>query len=127
MLRSLKSRLTFLYVGIFALFVVGFSLGVHALAAKRVWKEFDRDLDRDAAVFANLVLEESAELERGEHTAANWLDELKSYPEAMHASATLYSADGKALFRSRDLAAESLQNGGHAWPIPPGIRTEYLD
>jgi len=126
MLRSLKSRLTFLYVGIFALFVIAFSLGVHALAAKRVWREFDRDLERDGQVFANLVLEELAEMDRGEHTPENWLDELRSYPESMHASATLYAADGKTLFRSRDLAADSLQAGGRPWPIPAGIRTEYL-
>ena len=105
MLRSLKFRLTFLYVGIFALFVGAFSLGVHALAASRVWKEFDKDLERDARVYASLIVEERQELRRGEHTEQNWLDELKGYPNLMHSWASLYAGDGRLLYRSEPVEA----------------------
>jgi hypothetical protein len=93
--KSLKFRLTFLYVGIFAAFVAAFSIGIQTLAATRAWRELDRDLERDARVFASLILEERAELAAGGHTPDNWLDELKGYPDLMHAMVAIYSADGR--------------------------------
>jgi heavy metal sensor kinase len=123
----LKFRLTILYVGIFAAFIVAFSIGVYSLASSRGWKDFDRSLDRDAQVYASLVLEERREIETGEHTEQNWLEEVKGFPALMNASASLYSADGKVLFRTADQAMLAPRKSPS---VPEGeaeTRTEFLN
>jgi len=117
MLRSLKSRLTFLYVGIFAGFLAALGLYIHASTAKRGWHDFDRDLQRDAAVFASLVLEELAEIDTGEHTWDDWTHELVIIPGLLKTSATLYGKDGKVLFQ---LGVPRMEPAGPASPADPG-------
>ena len=103
MLNSLKFRLTLVYVGIFALFLVAFTMAVYTFSNRRVWRDFDRNLDRDAMVCAEIVKEERREIELGKHTWQDWLDELKGLPEVMHASMVLYASDGRVMFQTPDL------------------------
>jgi two-component system heavy metal sensor histidine kinase CusS len=127
MLKSLKFRLTVMYAGIFAAFLVVFSVGIYFLASSRAWKDFDRDLERDARVFSSLVHEEWLELQKGEHTAADWLDELKPIPNLLHASASLTGSDGKIVFQTSELTVLP----SHRGPVPgdgvQGLRTEYFN
>ena len=103
MLKSLKFRLTVLYAGIFAAFLVVFSAGIYFLASSRAWKDFDRDLERDAKAFASLVREEWHEIKIGEHTLDNWLDELKPIPNLLHASVSLTDAGGRIVFQTPEM------------------------
>jgi two-component system heavy metal sensor histidine kinase CusS len=111
--NSLKFRLTVLYAGIFAAFLVAFAAGLYFLSASRAWREFDRDLDRDASAYASLVEEEWRELKSGEHNNENWLNELKAIPELLHAAVELRTNDGKILFRTPE-------SGWNAGSQPPG-------
>ena len=126
MLRSLKFRLTVVYAGIFAAFLVVFSAGIYFLASSRAWKDFDRDLERDARVFASLVHEEWLEIQTGEHTLENWLDELKPIPNLLHASASLTGTDGKIVFQTPELAALPSRPVQKPGPGSPRLRTEHF-
>ncbi|HZL72255.1 MAG TPA: HAMP domain-containing protein, partial [Planctomycetota bacterium] len=127
MLRSLKFRLTVLYAGIFAGFLIVFSAGIYYLASSRAWKDFDRDLDRDARVYASLVREEWLEIATGEHTLDNWLDELKGIPNLLHASASLTDARGNVVFQTPELKALPPRKTPKAGPADPNLSTEYFD
>lgn len=127
MLRSLKFRLTILYVGIFAAFLVAFSAGVYTLASSRGWRDFDRSLERDAAVYARLVMEERREIDTGEHTWQDWLDELKGVPELMHASAVLYGPDGKVLHQATGLDSIPTRALPTGAADRPQLRSEFME
>lgn len=124
--RSLKFRLTVLYAGIFAGFLMVFSAGIYYLASSRAWKEFDRDLERDARVFASLVREEWQEIAAGEHTLDNWLDELKAIPNVLHASVSLTEPDGKVVFQTPELKALPPRPAAKAGPGGRRLSTEYF-
>lgn len=119
MLRSLKSRLTFLYVGIFAGFLAALGLYIHASTTKRGWHDFDRELQRDSNLFASLILEELAEIDTGEHTWDDWTHELVRIPGLLKSSATLYAQDGRVLFQ---MGAPRTEPAGPAIPGDPGPR-----
>src|SRR5262245_25023169 len=119
--RSIKFRLTVLYAGIFAGFLIAFSAAIYVPASNHAWRDFDRDLDRDADAFSSLVVEEWKELQEGSHKQDDWLDEVKPIPGLLQSQVTLIGADGKIVFRTPELSA-----------LPPpsksatGWRTEYL-
>ena len=125
-IRSLKFRLTVLYAGIFAVFLIVFSVGILYVASTRAWKDFDRDLERDAQVYASLVDEEWRELQAGMHTKENWLEELKSMPALLHASACITGVDGTVLYRSPELDAISGKFAASPDAMRTPLRTEYF-
>ena len=127
MLKSLKFRLTVLYVGIFAGFLIVFSAAALTFAGSRLWRDFDRNLDRDANVYASQILEERREVRTGEHTWDNWLDELKAMPPLMNASAALYASDGRVLYQTPDLAALKTPRPVPGVADPPAVKSEHLE
>jgi len=124
--NSLKFRLTVLYAGIFAAFLSVFSFSLLYLASSRAWKDFDRDLQRDAEVYASLVEEEWRELESGQHTKENWMNELKVLPDLLHAAVLIRGVDGTELFRSTGLEGNPGDSGASRDGQRPPLRTEYL-
>jgi heavy metal sensor kinase len=126
MLRSLKFRLTVLYAGIFAVFLLAFSGAVYYLVSSRAWKEFDRDLERDARVYASLVREEWTEIATGEHTLDNWLDEPKSIANLLHAVVSLTGMNGNVVYQAPELAALPPRPVFRDDEGLPRLRTEYF-
>lgn len=113
MLKSLKARLTALYVCIFSAFLVVLCAYFHLMSSVRVWSEFDKDLRRDAEAFASLYLEEIDEQDRG--VVENWRGELTHFTGLLSVEAAVHDPSGANAFSTPGLKGRNVDP-----PVFPG-------
>ena len=106
MLRSLKSRLTLLYVAILGVILVAFAASIYLTARRELLGDFDDSVRRQARAFAKVFFEDFDRVRRGE-----WMP-LNSYVGELGASAAVYDSSGGVLYRSRD-GAPSFDRARH--------------
>ncbi|MBI4563086.1 MAG: HAMP domain-containing protein [Planctomycetes bacterium] len=93
MLKSLKSRLTLLYVIILAVILAVFASSIYVAARLEFQRDFDELLDREARVFAEHVLGRFEELAGGDASS------VEAAASALGAVAAVYDAEGNAWWR----------------------------
>jgi len=86
-LRSIKSRLTVLYVAIFAVILVAFGASLYAITRQDVMADLESTLVRQARAFAEIHFRQDIESRLG----------------AVKAVAAVYDDQGRARFRSKEL------------------------
>lgn len=106
MANSARLRLTLLFAGIVFLFLVSLGAVVHVSADRRMRRDFDRHLLRDAAFFGALFVEERDEFERGVH-GLEWIEDLRREAELIGAQAAVRDPGGEVVFRTPDAPAAS--------------------
>ncbi len=89
MLRSLKSRLTLLYVAIFAVILVAFAASLYGITRQELMSDLDRGLAEQSRAFAEFYFRQP--------------NEADQYLSTSTALAAVYDAQGRPLHRSRDL------------------------
>lgn len=93
MLKSIKSRLTLLYVAIFAFILAAFSGSLYFTSRHELTRDFEESLAQQSIAFAEFYF-------RGPKP-----EDVDAYLAAVDARAAVYDAGGKSLYRSRDLRA----------------------
>lgn len=106
MATSIKARLTFLYVGILALILAGFSATLHTTAGRELSDDLDDRLDQQSRAFADQFFRQLADVLRG--TLPDLAPPLREHLRLLEASAVVYDAGGREIFRSEELPAGSL-------------------
>ena len=94
MLRSLKSRLTLLYVAILAAILLAFASSIYLTARRELLGDFEDSVRRQARAFARVAFEDFERVRAGESM------HLDAYVRELGASAAVYDSTGAALFRS---------------------------
>src|SRR5882762_10859736 len=100
MLRSLKSRLTLLYVVILGVILVAFAASIYFTARRELLGDFDDSVRRQARAFAKVCFEDIDRVRRGE-----WMP-LNAYLGELGASAAVYDSSGAKLYMSTDGAPD---------------------
>src|SRR5262245_41843169 len=93
MLRSLKSRLTVLYVAILAVILVIFAASIYLTGRRELFGDFEDSVRRQARGFVRVCFEDIERVRRGETIPLN------SYVDELGASAAVYDATGAKIFR----------------------------
>jgi len=94
MLRSLKSRLTLLYVVILAVILIAFAASLYLTARRELLGDFDDSVRRQAQAFAGIYFDEAEQVRRGDRMT------LDSYLQQLGASAAIFSSSGAVLYAS---------------------------
>src|SRR5262245_5924309 len=100
MLRSLKSRLTLLYVVILAVILFAFAASIYFTGRRELYGDFEDSVRRQARAFARVCLEDIERVRRKEHL------QLNGYVVELGASAAVYDATGARLYESPDGAPD---------------------
>jgi signal transduction histidine kinase len=120
-MTSLRARLGLPVVGVLALVLAAFSLGIHALIARALWRQFDDRLAGDAAAVAGMAEQDPGESPELEFET---LPDFDPGPSAAYYQ--LWLDDGRVLGRSpslrdRDLPrAAAAADGFRDLPLPDG-------
>jgi len=96
MLRSLKSRLTLLYVMILGVILVAFATSIYLTARRELLQDFDDSVRRQAGAFAEVFFENLDRVRR--HEA--W--PVDAYRDRIGASVAVYDGSGQVLYQSPD-------------------------
>jgi heavy metal sensor kinase len=95
MLRSLKSRLTLLYVAILGAILVAFAASIYFTARRELLGDFDDSVRRQARAFIKVCFEDIERVRRNETMP------LDSYLGELEASAAVYDTTGMKLYRTK--------------------------
>src|SRR5882672_7266936 len=96
MLRSLKSRLTLLYVMILGVILVAFATSIYLTARRELLQDFDESVRRQAGAFTEVFFENLDRVRR--HEA--W--PVDAYRDRIGASVAVYDGSGQVLYQSPD-------------------------
>ena len=100
MLRSLKSRLTLLYVLILAVILVAFAASIYFTGQRELYGDFEDSVRRQARAFTRVCFEDIEKVRQGERLPLN------GYVAELGASAAVYDASGVRLYESPDGAPD---------------------
>ncbi len=100
MLRSLKSRLTLLYVAILAVILIVFAASIYFTGLRELYGDFDDSVRRQARAFARVCFEDIERVRNHE-----WMP-LNGYVGELGASAAVFEASGAKLYESPDGAPD---------------------
>ncbi|HZL73649.1 MAG TPA: histidine kinase dimerization/phospho-acceptor domain-containing protein, partial [Planctomycetota bacterium] len=100
MLRSLKSRLTLLYVVILGVILLAFAASIYFTGRRELYGDFEDSVRRQARAFARVCLEDIERVRRGEAL------ELNGFVGEAGASAAVYDASGARLYESPEGAPD---------------------
>ncbi|HZN62654.1 MAG TPA: ATP-binding protein [Planctomycetota bacterium] len=95
MLRSLKSRLTLLYVVILGVILVAFAASIYFTGRRELYGDFEDSVRRQAHAFTRMCFEDFDRL-RGDE------GKLNSYLKELGAAAAVFDASGARLYESPD-------------------------
>jgi heavy metal sensor kinase len=93
MIDSVRTRLTLWYVGVLALVLVAFSIGVYALLARSLYTHFNEELLATVEATGTSIERATGEGESEERALPNALDELIAPRQA----AAIFDTDGRLL------------------------------
>jgi two-component system OmpR family sensor kinase len=93
MLDTVRARLTLWYVGVLALVLVAFSMGVYALLARSLYTHLNEELLATVEATGTFISREMAEGESEDRALSNALDELIAPRQA----AAIFDAQGRLL------------------------------
>ncbi len=96
MLRSLKSRLTLLYVAILGVILVAFAASIYLTARRELLGDFDDSVRRQARAFIKVCFEDIERVRRGDYSMP-----LEAYLGELQASAAVYDTTGVNLYRTK--------------------------
>src|SRR5262245_54918778 len=100
MLRSLKSRLTLLYVAILGAILLAFAGSIYFTGSRELLGDFEDSVRRQARGFARVFFEDFDQVQRGD-----WMP-LDSFVVEVGASAAVYDAQGTLLYKSPERPPE---------------------
>jgi len=100
MLRSLKSRLTLLYVVILGVILLAFAASIYFTGRRELYGDFEDSVRRQARAFARVCLEDIERVRRGEAL------ELNGFVGEAGASAAVFDASGARLYESPEGAPD---------------------
>lgn len=96
MLRSIKSRLTLLYVAILGAILLAFAGSIYFTGSRELLGDFEDSVRRQARGFARVFFEDFDRVQRGD-----W-QPLDNFVDELGASAAVYDVQGTQLYKSRE-------------------------
>lgn len=106
MTRSIKARLTLLFVGILAAILTAFSATLYLTARQELATDLDRRTEEEARASLAFFFEQLDEVARGVHPSLE--GQVRQHLDTIHAVMVVYDADRGVLFRSEALAEVDL-------------------